>query len=335
MALLRTCLHCASVCLFALTGVLVAAEPARTRMALDAAPWQLHFVDGEPNGGKGKPDGTELPDSFANNDGWSPIRVGTSWEEQGHARNGVGWYRTRFTIPDAWKGQPLVLNLGRPDDGGEAFLNGKRLGAVTRFGDQLRFRIKPEDVRVGADNYVAVRVWDWYQAGGLNTGDFSIERYGPAMQEAPTQTPASLALPIMRSLKDDVIKTPGWSWGWRDAGTSDTRPKLAPARGALNGTDALSVRVDRTGSTEFFDVQLPAGCTGTAWRQAGAAALQFWIKSDDTEGEIQLRLNHGRYRWGGGAQSSYMARTVQARGRLATGHRSADRISASRARRPV
>lgn len=308
MAFWRSCLPCACAVLLVLHGKSIAKAPARTRIALDDSPWQLRFIEGEPNGSKGKPDGSEQPASFANSEGWSIIRVGTSWEDQGHARNGVAWYRTRVKVPDSWKGQPVVLNLGRPDDGGEAFFNGKRLGAVTRFGDTLRFRIKPEDVQFGQDNFVAVRVWDWYQSGGLNAGDFSIERYGPAMQEEPTSAPPALPLQITGSLQDDVMKTPGWSWGWRDAGTSDTRPTLSPARGAFNGSDALAVRVDRTGTTEYFDIQLPAAQSGPAWRRQGAAALRFWIKSEDTEGEIQIRLNQGRYRWGGGAQGSYLAR---------------------------
>lgn len=278
-----------------------------TRIPLDATAWQLRFVEGVERGGKGVADGTESP-TQPDGKGWAPIRVGTSWETQGYARNGVAWYRTRFTVPATWKGQELTINLGRPDDGGEAFLNGKRLGATNRFGDQLRFRVKPEDVRFGEENYVAVRVWDWYESGGLNAGEFFIERFGPAAQQ-PSSPAKVLELGITDSLHDDVMKTPGWAWGWRDAGTSDTRPKLSAARGALNGRDALAIRVDRTGTTEFFDAQLPPDRAGAAWRKNGAAALRFWIRSDDTEGEIQLRLNRGRYKWGANGES-YLSRVA-------------------------
>lgn len=283
-------------------------EADSTRIALDQVAWELRFVDGVPRGEKGTADGTQSPASFSDSSDWAPIRVGTSWEEQGYKRDGVAWYRARVTIPASWQGEQLVLNLGRPDDGGEAFFNGKRLGATRRFGDLLRFRLKPQDVRFGEENQIAVRVWDWYQLGGLNAGEFSIERYSAATQRPAPSVTTSLTLGITDGLQDDVMKTPGWSWGWRDPGTSDTRPHLSVERGALNGKDALAVHVDRTGSTEFFDVQLPSDRNGAVWRQSRAVALRFWIRSHDTEGEIQIRLNRGRYRWGGGAQWSYMAR---------------------------
>ncbi|MGD0090059.1 MAG: hypothetical protein ABSE73_09075 [Planctomycetota bacterium] len=123
-----------------------------------------------------------------------------------------------------------------------------------------------------------------------------LEPFGPSAQ-APAK-PAPLALSVTAALQDNVCADKRWEYGQRDAGTFDTRPKLAVARGAFNGQDALVMDVWYPNcSHEFVDYHLPDPEKCAAWTKAGCEYLAFWCKADDTEGWMDLHLNRGNWRW--------------------------------------
>ena len=104
---------------------------------------------------------------------WAVIPVGLNWERYAYHYNGVAWYRQKVLIPKDWTGLPLQFNLGKPDDRGEVYLNGKEVARVEKFGPNFSFLVPPDLVRYGQVNTIAVRIVDWYMGGGLTSGPFS------------------------------------------------------------------------------------------------------------------------------------------------------------------
>ena len=243
---------------------------------------------------------------------WAGIRIGQSWESQGHAYDGVAWYRQRVVVPAAWQGQDLVLSLGRPDDNGTVWWNGEQIFTCAAFGAQVLVRLDPAKIRFGEENVIAAMVVDRYKNGGLNYGEFALRRIVPFSMATNSASgpPAPLRLGVTRDLRNDLFSDPRWASGWRDGGTADTRPKMAPARAAYEGQDAVAMNVWYPNSSgEFVDCTLPESENGDVWARRGDQYLSFMVKSDDTEGEFMIRLNRGKVRWGNsGGTVSYFAR---------------------------
>lgn len=107
---------------------------------------------------------------------WPPIEVGVTWERAGReGLDGFAWYRARFLAPARPPAEPLVLALGKVDDCDETFLNGARLGSTGTLPPAYRaawqtfrrYPVRPEVVRWGEENFLAVRVYDGGGGGGL------------------------------------------------------------------------------------------------------------------------------------------------------------------------
>ena len=111
---------------------------------------------------------------LASEDGWSDIRVGTAWESQGWpALDGWAWYRLAVDIPARWKDRPIYLSFEGVDDCYELFINGELAGkggdVATRkdtFNEKRSWDIS-RWVKPGEPATIAVRVHDWYGAGGI------------------------------------------------------------------------------------------------------------------------------------------------------------------------
>jgi len=69
-------------------------------------------------------------------------------------------------------------------------------------------------------------------------------------------TPGKMALSVDQNLQPGILESPSWSYGWRDEGTSDTRPRLKRAQGAYNGRDAVSMEIWYPNSAESVDYWL-------------------------------------------------------------------------------
>ncbi len=101
---------------------------------------------------------------------WKTIRVDTTWEKQGYQNyDGVGWYRTRFTVPANLKGRRLYLHFAGVDEDPRVWVNGKFVGERRgpHFWDKpWRIEISAA-VKWGAANDLIIRVYDSAFAGGI------------------------------------------------------------------------------------------------------------------------------------------------------------------------
>jgi len=133
-------------------------------------------------------DSEQWEDPQLNDDTWDRIFVPAVWETQGYARyDGFAWYRIHFKISPELSGKSLVLLLGKIDDLDETFLNGEMIGNTGRIYDNPRrnrqsdeyqmlrdYTIPSGRLRVGADNVIAVRVFDGKGFGGIYQGPIGI-----------------------------------------------------------------------------------------------------------------------------------------------------------------
>lgn len=105
---------------------------------------------------------------------WRPIRIGTAWEGAGYpSLDGWAWYRIHVDIPKAWKGLPVYVSFEGVDDYYELYVNGKPAGSggdlatkKTAFEDRTSHDVS-QLAAPGETMVLAVRVYDWYGAGGL------------------------------------------------------------------------------------------------------------------------------------------------------------------------
>jgi len=126
---------------------------------------------------------------------WLRLRVPGNWEDQGVTQaqpgsfgadyadlratntrpfDGIAWYRLQITIPAAWRGKRVSLELGAVDDFDRTFLNGRLVGHTDRSAspdDWWRARrtyALPQDViRFGQQNTIAIEVFDFNDVGGI------------------------------------------------------------------------------------------------------------------------------------------------------------------------
>lgn len=137
------------------------------RLALVGQPWRFR-PDGQDAGMKENWATQPLDES------WVPIKIAQHWEGQGYPNlDGWAWYRLQLTIPADWPADALHLHCEGLDDYGEFFVDGKRLGSMgdqknkrTAFNDRASLPIT--GVKPGQKIDLAVRVFDWYGAGGLH-----------------------------------------------------------------------------------------------------------------------------------------------------------------------
>jgi len=117
--------------------------------------------------------GWHLP-SAAIDGGWKDIKVGAAWEGQGWpALDRWAWYRLEKEVPAGWSGRDVYLSFEGVDDCYELYVNGKLAGKggdlATKkdsFDERKSHRIT-DLARPGERCLIAVRVHDWYGAGGI------------------------------------------------------------------------------------------------------------------------------------------------------------------------
>jgi hypothetical protein len=128
--------------------------------------------------------------SFDDRD-WETLRVPAMWEDQGfNGYNGYGFYRKKFTIPAAYKGRMLYLNLGYIDDVDEVYLNGHKIGSsgsfppnyITAYNAERIYYIPEQFIRFDGSNMIAVKVYDAQQGGGIVGGEPGLYGGRPAMR---------------------------------------------------------------------------------------------------------------------------------------------------------
>src|SRR3990172_70820 len=111
---------------------------------------------------------------------WDRVYVPAPWEEEGYpGYDGYAWYRKHFRVDGDFRDRSLYLRLGYIDDVSEVFLNGQMIGYtglfppdfLTGYAVALECHIPKDYLRYDSDNVIAVRVYDYHQAGGITHGD--------------------------------------------------------------------------------------------------------------------------------------------------------------------
>ena len=121
---------------------------------------------------------------------WKEIFVPAFWETQGFKDyDGFAWYRVKFTLPEKYSNENMVLMLGMIDDIDQTFLNGTLVGSVgdwnfdiapTNFNynnewETIRGYYIPDNVLLpGKENTIAVRVYDGFIDGGIYKGPIGL-----------------------------------------------------------------------------------------------------------------------------------------------------------------
>ena len=112
---------------------------------------------------------------------WEIIEAGIDWENQGHGTyDGYAWYRQQIFIPEdlrekAAENGGLILRLARIDDSDVTYFNGQILGStgglppdyVSGYGELRAYTVPMDRVGWGAQNTIAIRVYDGGGGGGI------------------------------------------------------------------------------------------------------------------------------------------------------------------------
>ena len=110
---------------------------------------------------------------------WTTLAVPGVWEEvsQGRfrAHDGYAWYRCAVRVPASWEGKALHLRVEQVDNVHEAYVNGIKVGGAgsmppayrSGLGPARQYAVPAEQVRAGAGNVVAIRVYDREGRGGF------------------------------------------------------------------------------------------------------------------------------------------------------------------------
>lgn len=124
-------------------------------------------------------DNPEWKNPDFNDTDWERHYVPRSWESNGYkGYNGFAWYRTEFDLYSEITDESYYLSLGLIDDADEVYLNGHFIGGFgnmppevsTAFNIQRKYEIPLEYLNFSGPNYIAVRVYDYYNDGGIVSG---------------------------------------------------------------------------------------------------------------------------------------------------------------------
>jgi sialate O-acetylesterase len=101
---------------------------------------------------------------------WKSIMLPANWETNGLDNvDGVVWFRKTVTIPEAWAGKEIKINLGPIDDNDVTFVNGVKVGETVGYGNDRIYTVPADKVKAGPF-VIAVRVTDTGGGGGLYGG---------------------------------------------------------------------------------------------------------------------------------------------------------------------
>lgn len=123
---------------------------------------------------------------------WENVFVPSPWEDEGYpGYDGFAWYRNDFYLEEDVDEKMLYVRLGQIDDVDEVYINGKFVGFngtlppdyFTGFFADRNYKIPPGVLKLGAENTIAVRVYDDGMDGGIIHGKIGIyeRNYGPAL----------------------------------------------------------------------------------------------------------------------------------------------------------
>jgi hypothetical protein len=107
--------------------------------------------------------------AFADKD-WARIPIGKFWQDSGYAYEGVGWYRTRFTLPAKPECHGVEIQFESVDESAWVWINGEYVGQhdIGPQGWNVPFALDAAPcLQWGAENQLTVRVLNTKFAGGI------------------------------------------------------------------------------------------------------------------------------------------------------------------------
>lgn len=124
---------------------------------------------------------------------WEETELPAPWEQHADYTEDFvyGWYRLSVEVPADWEGNSVRFVLGQIDDADKTYLNGELIGETGSFPDDaagvvsewnvMREYDAPADlVEFGAENVIAIRVYDDLGGGGLHSGPLGMLPVTPA-----------------------------------------------------------------------------------------------------------------------------------------------------------
>lgn len=110
---------------------------------------------------------------------WKTMSLPTVWEQAGMPGfDGVVWFRKNITIPQAWAGKALKLNLGPIDDNDITFFDGDIIGQTEGYNVPRNYTIPANKVKAGTFALV-VRIFDSGGEGGIYADKNTIALVAP------------------------------------------------------------------------------------------------------------------------------------------------------------
>lgn len=150
--------------------------------------WRFRYFDSQ----------TQLPADIgsttaADAGAWGTIRVPGNWEMQGHGvpiyvntvyefapvdpqppqlpeTNPVGVYYRSFSVPEAWKGRAVYLNVAGAKSGVYVYVNGQEAGYAEDSKDLVRYPVS-QYLREG-DNDLVLKIYRWSTGSYMECQDF-------------------------------------------------------------------------------------------------------------------------------------------------------------------
>lgn len=124
------------------------------------------------------PESAAWADPATNDADWKTLPVPAYWQHHGLKFNGAVWFRTHVTIPAAWAGHDLRLNLGPIDDFDTTYFNGIEVGHMGAEHDDAyeipRHYVIPARLVKAGGATIAVRIFDRGGDGGFAGTDASM-----------------------------------------------------------------------------------------------------------------------------------------------------------------
>jgi sialate O-acetylesterase len=254
-----------------------AADPALLAAYREAVvAWQQRVMPPDP-GNTGEAMGWAEPEF--DDSAWPTIHLPASFQSAGSfLGNGSVWFRRTVPLPEAWRGQPLTVDLGCVDDFDVTYAGGREIGrtdhSVADACEVERSYAISADCSEGERLTLAVRVFDQFGEGGF-TGPAGALRLRCAAD--PTRT-----LPLhglwRHQLEHGIGTVPGEILNDRPTPPADAASMHGPGH-LFNGMIAPLA---------------PYALRGVLWYQGESNA----VRHADYEAQLGALIREWRTRWG-------------------------------------
>jgi sialate O-acetylesterase len=202
---------------------------------------------------------------------WRPVPVPGYWEAAGYTgMDGIGWYRTTFTLSDADAAAGITLRLDALDDDDITWVNGVEVGRTAGYNVPRRYVLPPRVLKAGR-NQLTVRVSDGSGGGGINgavllqRADGSTQslagswafRVGQVRFEADGQVINKIPTVLYNRMMHPLLKFPVAGVLWYQGESNANNDAQAMAYRDQFAALVRSWRQDRGATVPFLWVQLP------------------------------------------------------------------------------